>query len=222
MAGFTAEWKHYQERWPHREDNTERRKLGPTIERELELGCERIQTAESRITTALRDIEASEPDRALAGLDFRLKSRDRIAEKARQNLASKPDRTPEAALALIPDAVRYTFCYGSHEYALGVRNDLDRLKAAGFEKVRVKNLWGESEYRGINSQWRETQTGQRFEVQFHTAHSFEAKQVTHGAYERLREGDLADDEELVLEDFQRKVTATIPVPPGALDIADNS
>ncbi len=43
------------------------------------------------------------------------------------------------------------------------------------------------EYRGINSQWRDSQTGHRFEVQFHTVPSFEAKQVTHGAYERLRD-----------------------------------
>ena len=41
-------------------------------------------------------------------------------------------------------------------------------------------------YKGINSQWIEPDSGQRFEVQFHTRISFEAKQLTHPAYERLR------------------------------------
>jgi hypothetical protein len=52
-------------------------------------------------------------------------------------------------------------------------------------------------------------------VQFHTAISFEAKQLTHGAYERLRSADITDEEELELEDYQRRVTAAIPWPPDA-------
>ena len=57
--------------------------------------------------------------------------------------------------------------------------------------------------------------GQRFELQFHTRISFEAKQLTHGAYERLRTRQADSFEELVLEAFQRKVTAEVPVPSGA-------
>ena len=39
------------------------------------------------------------------------------------------------------------------------------------------------QYKGINSQWIDPESGQRFEVQFHTRISFEAKQLTHDAYE---------------------------------------
>ena len=46
--------------------------------------------------------------------------------------------------------------------------------------------WSDDKYKGINSQWIEPDSGQRFEVQFHTRISFEAKQLTHHAYERLR------------------------------------
>jgi hypothetical protein len=57
-------------------------------------------------------------------------------------------------------------------------------------------------------------------VQFHTRISFEAKQLTHTAYERIR-GKQADAfEELVLEAFEKKVAADVPVPLGAADIAD--
>jgi hypothetical protein len=57
-------------------------------------------------------------------------------------------------------------------------------------------------------------------VQFHTRISFEAKQLTHNAYERLRTKQADAFEELVLEAFQRKVTTEVPVPPGAADIRD--
>jgi hypothetical protein len=57
-------------------------------------------------------------------------------------------------------------------------------------------------------------------VQFHTHISFEAKQLTHKAYERLRTKQADIFEELVLEAFQKKVTADVPVPPGAADIPD--
>src|ERR1035438_2600223 len=49
---------------------------------------------------------------------------------------------------------------------------------------------------------------------------FEAKQLTHGAYERLRTRQADKFEQLVLEAFQKKVTADVPVPPGADGISD--
>ena len=64
------------------------------------------------------------------------------------------------------------------------------------------------------------ESGQRFEAQFHTRISFEAKQLTHPAYERIRTKQADTLEELVLEAFQKKVTADVPVPPGAADIPD--
>ena len=53
--------------------------------------------------------------------------------------------------------------------------------------IYSKNHWRDDpEYKGINTRW-VTPEGQRYEVQFHTAESFHAKQqVTHEAYERLR------------------------------------
>ena len=54
------------------------------------------------------------------------------------------------------------------------------------ELIKLKNLWAEEQYKGINSQWRRLETGLRVEVQFHTPESLEAKEVTHGAYERIR------------------------------------
>src|ERR1035441_3846790 len=79
--------------------------------------------------------------------------------------------------------------------------DLGRLKDQGFELDKLKNSWSDEQYKGINSQWIEPDTGQRFEVQFHTRISFEAKQLTHGAYERLRTQQADSFEQMVLETF---------------------
>jgi hypothetical protein len=222
VVGFEAEWRHHEERWPPRHPDARRHEVGADAERKLQLGCEKIQAAEEEITSSLLEVEAAEPGRYLAGFEFRLKDDTRILEKARQNMANKPDRSPDAALALIPDAVRYTFCYGMENYSFGVQDDVARLKAAGFEMLKFKNFWGDPEYRGINSQWSDEKSGQRFEVQFHTAFSFEAKQVTHGAYERLRTENVSDEEEGALEAFQRKVTARVPLPLGAFDVTEHS
>jgi hypothetical protein len=53
--------------------------------------------------------------------------------------------------------------------------------------VDRRNSWANEEYKGINSRWRVPNTGQLFEVQFHTQVSFEAKEETHWAYEKLRD-----------------------------------
>ena len=94
------------------------------------------------------------------------------------------------------------------------------MKEQGFELDKLRNSWSDDQYKGINSQWIEPETGQRFELQFHTRISFEAKQITHDAYERLRTGQADAFEDMVLEAFQRKVAAVVPVPPGATDIPD--
>ena len=122
------------------------------------------------------------------------------------------DFSREQAVSLVPDTIRYTFQYHEARYTKGVLADVGRMKDQGFELHKLKNSWSDDQYRGINSQWIEPDTGQRFEVQFHTRISFEAKQLTHSAYERLRSQQADAFEELVLEAFQKKVTAEVPVP----------
>ena len=55
--------------------------------------------------------------------------------------------------------------------------DVERLKETGLEEVKLKNLWSDEQYKGINSQWRRPETGLRIEVQFHTPASLEAKEL---------------------------------------------
>ena len=113
----------------------------------------------------------------------------------------------------------WRWCYAHEQYSAGVGADLNRLTARGFELAKpLKNSWPSDQYKGINTQWREPETGQLFEVQFHTSASFEAKELTHEAYERIRNPQTSDAELDELEDFQRQACAKIPIPPGATEI----
>jgi hypothetical protein len=227
-------WKNHEKKWPSPERTglslrpetpgawrgDDGRYLAPDANAEVTRGCARIrEIGETVITPAMRRIEAEDPDRHLAGLDHRLKGEDRLKEKVARTLEEQPGLNARQALSGIPDAVRFTFCYTDEHYSAGVDADLNRLTARGFELAKpLKNSWPSDQYKGINTQWREPETGQLFEVQFHTQASFEAKQLTHGAYERIRNPQTSDAEMDELEDFQRQACGKIPIPPGAAEI----
>ncbi len=170
------------------------------------------------ILPALKRVESAEPGRRLAGLEHMLKGEDRLKEKIADELAA-PGVSVREALAKVSDPVRYTFTYSPQRYADGVLTDVDRLKAEGFELFKLKNLWAGGQYKGVNSQWRRPETGLRFEVQFHTQESLEAKELTHGAYERIR-GAVTPTERAELERFQRAANGFLVTPEDADNIKD--
>lgn len=185
----------------------------------IDQGCSRVREIEEHVTTpAMRRIESEDPTRHLTGLENRLKSEDRLTEKVDNWLKADATLTHEAAFGLVKDAIRYTLQYPDDRYADGVRADCARLQSQGFEPVDLKNSWTGTEYRGINTRWRAPESGQLFEVQFHTRASYEAKEETHSAYERIRDPSTPHAEITGFRDYQREVCAKVPVPPGATDI----
>jgi hypothetical protein len=167
----------------------------------------------------MRRVEAADPERRLAGLEHMVKGEDRLKEKVVDELAGK-EKTVREALNEIPDGVRFTLCYDSQRYAEGVLADVERLKVEGFALVKLKNLWTTDQYKGVNSQWRVPDTSSRFEMQFHTPESLEAKELTHKAYERIRGADVTPAERSEARAFQREVNAQLSVPPGTDRIKD--
>jgi hypothetical protein len=228
-------WTEHKRRWPPEErppvDRSKDppgswrgdgdRVLKPADNERIDAQCDRIADLErERITPALRAIESQDPHRHLIGLKDCLKGRDRIKEKI-YGMMQESGFSPEEAVSRVPDTIRYTFQYDESRYTRGVQADIARMEEQGLKLGILKNSWSSDQYKGINSQWTEPGTGQRFEVQFHTRVSFEAKQLTHGAYERLRTEPKPDKfEQMVLEAFQKKVTTEVPLPPGAVDIPD--
>ncbi|MBO0831269.1 MAG: hypothetical protein J2P29_04795 [Actinobacteria bacterium] len=185
----------------------------------IDQGCARVREVEENVTTpALRRIESQDPTRHLVGMEYRLKGEDRLTEKVGHDMQKRGVSAADA-FAAVKDAIRYTFQYPDDRYAQGIHADVERLKHSGFELTECRNSWTSEEYKGINSRWREPETGQLFEIQFHTQASFEAKQVTHSAYEKLRTLPPDHAEVRELRAHQREVTAKIPIPRGAQELA---
>jgi hypothetical protein len=227
-------WGEYHRRWPPEERSAVDRSTDPpgswrsdsnryldnAVNEDMEEECDHIVERErERVSPALREAESRDPDRHLVGFQYRLKERDRIKEKVAEAI-EQYGRSPKEAVSHLPDAIRYTFQYKEAHYAQGVRDDIEHLRELGFEMIGLRNSWLNEQYKGINSHWIEPHSGQRFELQFHTRISFEAKQLTHGSYERLRSGQADEFEELVLEAFQKRVSGAVPVPAGAAEIPD--
>jgi hypothetical protein len=176
------------------------------------------------IAPAILRIAAEDPTRTLVGFDCRIKGADRLKEKV-SDLLEPPSKLGAAeALSAIVDVVRFTFTYHENRYTQGILADVERLKSQGFELDRLKNTWTSEQYKGINTQWLEPRSGVRFEVQFHTQASLEAKELTHEAYERMRSiterTPEAEREAEELEAFQRKASAQVPIPPDVRVIED--
>jgi hypothetical protein len=83
-------------------------------------GHERVREIEEKtVTPAMRRIEAEDPGRHLAGLEHRLKGKDRLTEKVTFDVAKK-GVTVEQALGNVKDAIRYALCYPDNRYTEGV------------------------------------------------------------------------------------------------------
>jgi hypothetical protein len=185
----------------------------------IDQGYSRVQEIEREtVTPAMRRIEAEDSDRHLVGLENRLKGKERLTEKVAKAVDEQPQLSYDNAFAVVKDAVRYTFQYRDDNYTAGVLADCDRLENTGFKRVERRNTWESENYKGINSWWRAPESEQLLEVQFHTRASYEAKQETHAAYEKLRHPATPKEEQDRLVEYQRQVNARVPIPPGALDI----
>jgi hypothetical protein len=149
---------------------------------------------------------------------FALKDPDRFKEKFARLIGRYPGADPRELASSIADGIRYTIIFDFDYYTEGVEDGQARLAEAGYEHIETKPSWDSDQYKGVNSQWREKSGNVRFEVQFHTEESWDAKQKTHEAYERIQEPGTSVEEVERLREYQRQVSAEVRVPPGALEI----
>ena len=233
LPSLRAAWEQHQDRYPERERATpqthadgswssgETRRLTPEQNAEATKACADIHDEGKRFALrAMREIEGADPSRRLVGVEYMLKGVDRLKEKIADALRARPGLTAWQVLSIVPDPVRFTFEYSPDRYADGVLADVEHLKEIGLEELKLKNLWSDEQYKGINSQWRRPETGLRIEVQFHTPASLEAKELTHRAYERIRNPGTSPAERGELEAFQRRVNALLDTPSGTTEIPD--
>lgn len=234
---FMRMWGEHEDRWPMHEQPAARVDrsrdpdgswrsdsnlfLSPDAHARTKDAINDVHKAEKPTTEQIHKIGHQNPyNGRLVGLDFRLKGDDRLKEKVAETLRDNPGATPSEVVPAVPDAIRYTFCLDSKSYTAGYWDIKRRLEESGYRMYSSRNSWEAAEYKGINTRWI-TPQNQRFEIQFHTRESHHAKQeVTHKAYERIRNPLTSRSEIKKLRAFQREVSSWIPVPEGATGIPD--
>ena len=97
---------------------------------------------------------------------FALKDPDRFKEKLADRIALQPDESAANLASRIHDGIRYTFEYEYEHYTEGVYNTEACIEQHGYELTIRKPSWDGEEYKGINSQWRDPNSGVLFEIQF--------------------------------------------------------
>jgi hypothetical protein len=201
------------------------RRLDAAQNEEVDRGYAVIREVGRRaIIPGILSVEAEDITRCLAGLDKCFKGEDRLKEKVADLLEPSSELSAAEALGAVSDVVRFTCLYPESRYTQGVIADVERIKVRGFELDQLKNTWTSDQYKGINTQWLEPESGVRFEVQFHTHASLEAKELSHKAYERIRSitspSPQTDQEAAELEGFQSSVNAMVPIPADVSVIED--
>src|SRR5215472_15014278 len=163
------------------------------------------------LTPAMRRIEAQLDHGHLAEdtEKFALKDPDRFKEKLADLIKDEPDKAADQHADEIHDGIRYTFIFDHDDYVSSVKSITDKLEESGFELGVRKNNWRNNEYRGINTRWRDHVSGRRFEIQFHTETSWQAKQETHDAYVKINDLNTPTAERERLRTYQREVSAGV-------------
>jgi hypothetical protein len=206
--------------------------LTPEQNRAADRGLARCREAEGRdaegnygdhgLTPTMRRIEAPlEHGHLVEGTEkFALKDPDSFKEKLTNLIARNPDKPYHELAHEIHDAIRYTFIFTVESYTDSMWDTQGKIEAAGYQLEVWRNSWESQEYKGINSRWLEPTSGQLFEIQFHTRESWEAKQKTHPAYERIKDPRTPADELRSLREYQKRISGAVEIPSGAADIPE--
>lgn len=177
---------------------------------------DRASKAEPGITSTMQDV-ASRHGMKMEGLAFRLKQKSSLARKIEAD-ASAAGITADQAGEQISDAVRYTMVTDEGSYAKMSQSVLSEFSAKGY-KIRQKNYWKPGDpYQGINVAMTHP-SGQKLELQFHTAKSLAVKESIHKDYEAYRVSTDVGERRLLWSRMVKQAES-IPVPSGVLDIPE--
>jgi hypothetical protein len=166
---FMEMWADHETRWPtgrrttaepsadapasHHRDGESPQRSERQAETAEAIG--RVREAEPGLSADAQAIEQENKDTYggwLEGLEHRLKGENRLLEKVAEGLTtSSPDATPKQVLRLIPDAIRFTYCFQPENYTGGYYDIKERFESRGHEMYYSKNYWTDPEYKGVNT-----------------------------------------------------------------------
>ena len=151
----------------------------------------------------------------VAGIEYRIKSKDSYLEKIRRKY------DPSGNQYEVKDIIRYTYTAPPEELVKKTKKAIEMHSQSGYNTIEVKNSWIDpsNAYNGINTTLR-SPDGQAFELQYHTAESFELKNGSmHELYEKQRLIKDKDSQEYIsLEDEMFELSEGLEVPIGIEEI----
>jgi hypothetical protein len=176
----------------------------------------------SGLTPAMRRIEAQlEHGQLLPDTESSaLKSPDSFKQKLGDLILRHPDKSADELSLEVHDGIRYAFIFEYEHYAQATLQAHSRLKGSGFDLEVRRNCWQNPEYKGINSRWRDPAHDLVFEVQYHTAASWDVRQRAHALYEAITDPATPPDERERLRTIHAELSAAVPAPPGSGAIPD--
>ncbi len=176
----------------------------------------------SGLTPAMRRIDAQlGQGHLLPDTERRaLKPPDSFRQKLADLILRHPDKSAEELALEVHDGIRYTFIFEPQHYAEATLQAHSRLKGNGFDLEVRRNCWQGPAYKGVNSRWRDPAHDLVFEVQFHTAASWELAARAHPLYEAIRDPATPAAERERLRSIYARMSAAVPVPPGCTAIPE--
>jgi hypothetical protein len=148
----------------------------------------RSSVSEPRLSTVMEAVLAASGGKP-HGWEFRQKSEKSIAEKIVRDSVEK-DIPLEQAASEMNDLNRYTVVLPSDTFVEQTLKAQAALEEAGFEPydAKAKNYFTPGDdYDGYNTVYWDQNTGERFELQFHTEETAVLKEEAHLIYNEWRE-----------------------------------
>lgn len=158
----------------------------------------------------------------MIGLDSKFKKAEGVIEKIDRKIKKK-GLPPEAAAKDIVDSLRYTMSFAPDKYTEGVRTAVQALAKKGIKFDSMENNWSRGDaYNGINAIFRDTSTGLKIELQFHTPESFNVKdRLNHDDYVFNREGRGTPAQRLVRHERMRQRADAVTFPKNIDELSSN-
>lgn len=170
----------------------------------------RVAKIEDDVKTAVRETNAK-----MYGLEHKQKTLESITRKIETDSHEK-GISPKEAADDIKDAVRFTTVSSDGDFVENYQTFKDELAKKGYKELRCKNYWelykeGKAKHKQVTSVFGDD-TGYRFEVQFQTPSSLDAKEKKTKLYEEVRKEGVAEKrrDEIVREMEKLAETVTDP------------
>ena len=149
-------------------------------------------------------------------VDFaeRFKNYERLCKKIIDKMQTNHETLDEAA-SNIGDVLRYTLIVNDNEYLSKIKECLTLLRNDGYRILKFKNTWNSDVYKSINVIFI-TDIGFKFEIQFHTPHSYAIKEgKLRYAYEVVRDPNAPEEIVNKANKVRKYYQSTVEVPYGA-------